>query len=332
MVNLGVYTKTIIASFAETIKAKMIAIYQKTQLKPTLKKIRTPGGRAVWINLISPKAKEISWLSSKFLIPKEFIASALDPEERPHCDSEGIFKIFILRIPILTQRKTIKTVPLTIVVAPQQIITICLEDNEVLKDFEQERIKDFYTSKKTRFLLQIFGRVNFYYKQYLDFLEKEIETIEKKLLKSFRNEEIIKLLNIQKSLLYFNTASKGNGNVLEQVLKGEILELFKEDKNLLENIVFESRQVIETVEIFNNLLANTMDAYASIISNNLNIVMKFLASITIILSIPTIIASLYGMNIGLPLEGFPHSFWLIISISLFIMFLLTAIFIKLKYL
>jgi len=310
----------------------MITIYQKTRLSPSLKKIKAPDRKGVWISLTSPTEKEISWLSSKLLIPPEFMASALDPDERPHYDTECIFKIFTLRIPILDEKKSFKTLPLTIIIAPQQIITICLEENEILEDFEKEKVKEFYTSKKTRFLLQVFHRINLYYEKYLDVLEKEINLIENKLLKSFRNEEIILLLNIQRSLVFFNTATRGNGNVLEQLLKGEVLKLFEEDKNLLESIVFESKQVTETVEIFNHLLTNTMDAYASIISNNLNIVMKFLTSITIILSIPTIIGSLYGMNLGLPLANNPYAFWLIVSLSLFTMILLATIFIKLKYL
>ena len=193
-------------------------------------------------------------------------------------------------------------------------------------------MKNFYTTKKTRFIVQIFGKSNFYYQKYLDGIEKKINSIEKELLKSSRNEEIIQLLNIQKSLVYINTAVISNKKVLEKIIQGNFLKLYKEDEEMLEDIMVDNEQSIDMAGIYSKLLANTMDAYASIISNNLNIVMKFLASVTILMAIPTIIASFYGMNVKLPLQESPMAFMFTILISFALTFSAMFVFIKNKFL
>jgi magnesium transporter len=189
-------------------------------------------------------------------------------------------------------------------------------------------IKKFYTTKRTRFLIQILSRTNLYFIKYLDKIDNEITKAETGLRRLLKNEEVVRLFELQKILTYFQTAILANGNVLEYIVKGRIVKLYEEDEDLVEDIIIENKQALSMTVTYSKILSNTLDAYASIVSNNLNVVMKLLTSLTIILSIPTIIASFYGMNVGLPFQESPLAFFYTLLISLFISAVIAMIFLK----
>ena len=209
-----------------------------------------------------------------------------------------------------------------IVVRDDFFITVSLRKNKIIEPFEKRKIKNFQTYKKTRFIFQILYLNSSFYLNYLKQINKETEIAEYILKNSMRNKELLrmltllKLLSLEKSLVYFTTSLKSNELVMEKTLRGKIIKLYEEDEEILEDAITENRQAIEMAQIYNNILGGTMDAYASIISNNLNGVMKTLTSITIILAVPTMISSFWGMNVGLPLQDNPFGFIVMISISI----------------
>ena len=210
-----------------------------------------------------------------------------------------------------------------IVVRDEYFITVSLKRNKIIDNFEKNRVKGFSTYKKTRFLFQImflnssyYYLNSSYYLSYLKQINKETEIAESILKNSMKNRELLKLLSLEKSLVYFTTSLKSNELVMEKTLRGKILKLYEEDEDILEDAIVENKQAIEMSKIYSDILNGTMDAYASIISNNLNGVMKFLTSITIILAIPTLIASLWGMNVPVPLQNSQYGFPVLIIISI----------------
>ena len=184
-----------------------------------------------------------------------------------------------------------------IVVTDDKIFTVCLEDTPVLSSFMDGRVRNFFTYKRTRFILQILYRNASLYLHYLRIIDKKSDEVEQKLHKSQRNQELIELLELQKSLVYFTTSLRSNEVVLEKLLKVENIKQYPEDTELLEDVIIENKQAIEMTNIYSGILSGTTEAFASIISNNLNIVMKFLATVTIVMSIPTMIFSAYLPNL-----------------------------------
>lgn len=299
----------------------MISIY-KTIIRegiPELLKIDAPE-EGCWINVVSPTEQELLLLSKKTGAPLDFLKSALDEEETSRIDFEDNYTSIIVDIPFTEMEDnslTYDTYPLSIIHNDKMLITICLKNSKILTDFIDGKIKSFYTFKKSRFTLQLLYRVAIYFLIYLRQIDKKSVMIQKKLQISMKNKEVIQLLSLEKSLVYFSTSLKSNEITLEKMLKIDLLQAFPEDKDILEDVIIENKQAIEMANIYSNILSGTMDAYASIISNNLNIVMKFLASITIVLSVPSIIYSMYGMNItNLPFEHSPNAFIIIFGISL----------------
>ncbi|MEM5871242.1 MAG: magnesium transporter CorA family protein [Candidatus Aenigmatarchaeota archaeon] len=312
----------------------MIKIYYKSIGDEEIKLIEKPIP-GCWIDIVKPTKEEVIDIAEKLSIPKEFVASALDENERPRCDKENGISLIIFRVPVVDVAdpiSKIETAPITIIITNELILTISLKETEIFNDFYQNKVKRFYTTKKTRFLLQILSRINRSFMSHLDSIEKKIEEVEDSLLRAVKNEDIIRLFGLEKTLIYFNAAVIGNGNVLEAIMKGRVVKLFESDEELLENLIIENKQSIEMVQVFSNILSNTMDAYTSIVSNNLNIVMKILASLTVIIALPTLIASFYGMNVSLPLEEDPNAFVVISLISLLISFVVSLVFIKKKWL
>ena len=206
-----------------------------------------------------------------------------------------------------------------IVVRDEYFITVALKRNIIIDSFEKKRIKAFSTYKKSRFLFQIMFVNASHYLTYLKQINKETEIAESVLKDSMKNKELLKLLSLEKSLVYFTTSLKSNEVVMEKTMRGKIIKLYEEDEDILEDAIIENKQAIEMAKIYSDILNGTMDAYASIISNNLNRVMKYLTSITIILAIPTMVASYWGMNVPMPLQdnswGFPIIFLFSIIIA-----------------
>jgi magnesium transporter len=273
-----------------------------------------------WINLTNPIEKEILSISESLNIPVEHLKAALDEEERSRIEVDEGCTVVLIDIPVpnanLQDGGIYYTIPLGIIITDRNIVTVSLQENYVISSFIERRIKSFYTFKKTRFLLQILYKNSKLYLQYLRRIDKASDKIESKLHKSLKNEELIQLLGLEKSLVYFSTSLKSNETVLEKILRSTPVKMYPEDTDLLEDVIVENKQAIEMANIYSNILTGTMDAYASVISNNLNIVMKFLTSATIVLSVPTMVASFFGMNVDVPFENNPHAFVIIFIISL----------------
>lgn len=277
-----------------------------------------------WISMINPTDQEIKEVCKKTKIAEDFIRYSLDYEEKARIDSEeddGTI-LFIVDVPIIEKEKdseSYTTMPLgMIVVRDDYFITVSLKRNIVIDNFERKRVKAFSTYKKSRFLFQIMLINASYYLTYLKQINKETEIAENILKTSMKNRELLKLLSLEKSLVYFTTSLKSNELVMEKTLRGKILKLYEEDEDILEDAIVENKQAIEMSGIYRDILNGTMDAYASIISNNLNGVMKFLTSITIILAIPTLISSLWGMNVPVPFQGHPYGFLILSGICIFV--------------
>ena len=275
-----------------------------------------------WINIVAPSDEELILISNKTGISLEFLKSSLDDEETSRIDIEDNVTSIIVDIPFTEMEDnslTYDTYPLSIIHTENQLITVCLKNSKILTDFINGRIKSFFTFKKSRFTLQILNRISTYYLLYLRQIDKKSLMIEKRLHKSMKNRELIQLHSLEKSLVYFSTSLKANEITLEKMLKLDIIQKYEADKDVLENVIIENKQAIEMTEIYSNILASTMDFFASVISNNLNIVMKVLASVTILMSIPTIIGGIFGMNVWLPLSTTdPSSFYIIMFMTLFI--------------
>ena len=205
------------------------------------------------------------------------------------------------------------TLPLGVIVTEKHIITVCLKETSVVRDLQDGMVKDVRTQQRTRFILNVLLLVAKRYLKYLKQIDKTYNHIERKLNKSQKNADLIQLMDLEKSLVYFNTSLKADEVTLEKILRGRIVTLYEEDHDLLEDVLIEVRQAIEMAQIYSSIISSTMDAFSSIISNNLNVIMKVLTSITVLLTIPNIIFSFYGMNVkGLPFDQF---FWPPILIS-----------------
>ena len=267
-----------------------------------------------WINLVNPSEQEIKKVCESTNIQEDFIRDALDFEEKARIDREEDdgTTLFVVDVPIVEKNEendVYTTMPLgMIVVRDDFFITVSLRKNKVIEDFEKRKIKDFQTYKKSKLNSS-------YYLSYLKLINKETEIAEYILKNSMKNKELLKLLSLEKSLVYFTTSLKSNELVMERTLRGKIIKLYEDDEDILEDAITENKQAIEMAKIYSDILNGTMEAYASIISNNLNGVMKFLTSITIVLAIPTMISSFWGMNVNLPFQDSKLGFVIMIAIS-----------------
>ena len=297
----------------------MIQIYKSlSENDGTLKKIASlePG---CWVNIIAPSQEELLLISKKTGVPLEFLRAPLDDEETSRIEIEGDFILIIVDIPFTEMEDnslTYDTYPLAIIHTKNELITVCLKNSKVLTDFSSNKVRNFYSFKKSRFILQILNRVSTYYLLYLRQIDKKSIMIEKRLHKSMKNRELVQLHSLSKSLVYFSTSLKSNEITLEKMLKLDVIQRYEEDKDVLEDVIVENKQAIEMTDIYSNILGSTMDFFASVISNNLNIVMKVLASVTILMSTLTVISGIYGMNFDyLPLLHHPYGFHIIMALS-----------------
>lgn len=262
-----------------------------------------------WVNLTYPSEDELNTVAATLAVEPSFLRAALDEEETSRIDVEDGQTLIIIDVPAVEKEDAIvySTLPLGIIVTEKHIITVCLKESAIIKDFQDGLVKNAETQKRTSFILYLLLRVAKRFLQYLKQIDKIYNYMERQLYKSQRNKELIQLLDLEKSLVYFNTSLKANEVTLEKILRGRIITLYEEDHDLLEDVLIEVRQAIEMANIYSSIISGMMDAFASVISNNLNVVMKVLTSITILLTIPNIVFGFYGMNVaGLPLDQF---FW-----------------------
>lgn len=272
-----------------------------------------------WVALTAPQATELLEIANTYNIDIDHLRAPLDEEERSRIEFEDDYTLIIVDIPVTEERKGQEhfiTIPCGIILTEDMIFTVCLTDTPILSVFMDGRVRNFWTYKKTRFILQILYRNASMYLQYLRVIDKKSDEVEKRLHASQENRELIQILELEKSLVYFTTSLRSNEIVLEKMLKNESIKQYPEDEELLEDVIIENKQAIEMANIYSNILSETMNGYASVISNNLNVVMKRLSIITIVMSIPTIIASLYGMNVaGIPFANHPQGFFIMLLIS-----------------
>ena len=285
-----------------------------------------------WINMISPTEEEIQRVCGALQIKQDFIRYSLDEEEKARIDTEDDDNttLYIIDIPVIESDRTRRvyvTMPIGVIfVRDDYIITVSQKNNDIIKDIKTENV---ITYKKSRFLLQILYANSKKFLSLLYKINKELESTENKLKNSLQNEGLLKMLDLEKSLVYFTTSLKSNEVVMEKTTRGKIIKLYEEDEDLLEDAIIENKQAIEMAKIYSDILSGTMDTYASIISNNLNAVMKILTSVTFILAIPTLIASIWGMNVELPFQREPLGF-LIITVFSIIMCIVATIWLKRK--
>lgn len=305
----------------------MISIYKTVETELTsVDKIE----EGCWISVTKPTSEELARIQEETNIDMDDLRAPLDDEERSRIEVEDGYNLILVDIPSLDEKDRYVTIPLGIYMTKDLIVTICLEESPVLKAFENKRVREFYTFKKTRFIFQILYRNATSYLRYLRIIDRKSDQIEEKLHISQKNSELIELLELEKSLVYFSTSLRSNEVVLEKLLRTESIRKYPEDEDLLEDVIIENKQAIEMANIYSNILSGTMDAFASVISNNLNIVMKLLSTVTIVLSIPTMIASFFGMNFdNIPLGHASYGFVIIIIVSLLVS-LLVALFFRKK--
>lgn len=268
-----------------------------------------------WIDLVNPSRKEIGRVVLETGIPEELILTMLDKEELPRIESEGDATLIVVDVPYVENREYV-TMPLGIIINKDYLMTVALSSYEVLKDVRNNKIKTLITAKKTRFIIQLLHKIATQYVRYLNIINNGIENKEKVLKRSTSNKDLLELLNIQKSLVYFVTSLKANHVMLERISRGAVINLYEEDLDLLDDAIIESKQGIETANIYREIISTISNTYATVISNNLNGIMKFLAGITIVISIPTMIASFMGMNVPLgQFTNYEHALITVILVS-----------------
>jgi magnesium transporter len=257
-----------------------------------------------WVNVSNPGPDELIKISEDLAIPLDFLTDSLDVDERSRIETENNTTLIVLRVPKFDKNNLgvpFTTLPLGIVLTKDIII--------------KGKTKNLPTENRRRFILHLFHRTAFFYLKYLKEINKKSNEVETELHRSMKNEELIKLLDIEKSLVFFTTSLRSNELMMERLSKVRALELNEDDNDLLDDIIVDNKQAIEMANIYSNILSGMMDAFASVISNNLTIVMKFLTSVTIILMLPTLVASIYGMNVELPFQHTSHAFFITIGLS-----------------
>lgn len=297
----------------------MIRMYN-TNIETNITTETTKFQKGNWINMVCPTEEEIINVCNGVGIEQDFIRYSLDYEEKARVDIEDDGTIlFIIDIPIIeieNETEIYTTMPIGVIfVRDDYIITISLKENGIIKKIENIMNKKIVTYKKSQFLFQIFYENSSAFLNMLKIINKKTENIERTLKKNLKNEELLKMLNLEKSLVYITTSLKSDEIVMEKTLRGKIIKLYEEDEDLLEDAIIENKQAIEMSKIYSDILNETMDMYASIISNNINDIMKFLTSITIILAIPTLVASLWGMNVYVPFQTYKYGFFILILIA-----------------
>ena len=304
----------------------MLTIYKTTERG--LEQLDTMANGS-WINAVDPTPEEIKQLVT-WGIDADYINYSLDLDEMPRMERDEDYTFILVRIPHRQPESDIPytTIPLGIMIKGNAIFTVCRYDKEMFKVLANGKYRLLKTGKRYRFALYIFLETATRYLTHLREINRMTEAIEDKLQKSTRNRELLDLLKYQKSLTYFSTALRANEVMMERVQRTQIFSYYEDDQDLLEDVLTENQQAIQMTSINTEILSSMMDAFASIISNNVNSVMKILAALTIIFNLPGIVAAFYGMNVALPGAGHPSAFLTVIGISLALTAIATFIFYK----
>ncbi len=275
------------------------------------------------VNVTDPTPAELGILKTTLKVPEDFLADILDVDERSRMEVEDDTLLMIYRIPYQNQANGIPftTIPLGLVLDKNSLVIICQRNNEVLEDFFSRSGKGITIETKIDLILHLFLRTTMFYHRYLKQINNQTAMIEQDLEKSTRNQELHRLLKMEKCLVYFTTSLRSNEMMMLKLKNSKWIRDYEFSSDLLEEATIENRQAIEMAKIYSDIQSGMMDAFASVISNNLSIVMKSLTIVTIILMVPTLVASFYGMNVPNMLENNMMAFWLILGGSLILSFL-----------
>jgi len=277
-----------------------------------------------WVNVLPPlKQEEFSELSNSLEIPIDFLKDSLDIDERSRYELDDNVKLVVIKTP--TENNSFNdsdafyiTIPICIILTHTQIVTVNSFENEAIKKF-LNTFQNRNPDKKNMMVLKIFEKITTNFQEYLKEINVRRNALEHKLYVANRNEELLQLMRIQKSLVYFVTALRSNELLMMKMVRTNFLQLNEDERDFLDDLIVETSQALETANTYTNILSSTLDAFASIISNNQNEVLKRLTTLTIFLSIPVLIASIYGMNVPIPYKDTPFAFWLPVSLSLVIL-------------
>ncbi len=264
-------------------------------------KISEVTGR-LWIDARNVTQQEIAVLQQEYNIDMEILLDVIDPDELSRIEKCDGYNLAIMRLPVFTPNTEpgYTTAPVGSLIFPDKIITVCWTDCEVLRDLSANRIKDLSLTDFPAFIIRIMARADIMFLRYLKEINRRITSIQTELQESIENSELIQLLNLEKSLTYFTTSLKANQLLLEKIRRTKILKLDDDDQEWLDDVEVDNRQAMEMADTYSTITAGTMDAFASVISNNMNMVMKKLTDISIVLAMMSFIASFWGMNIQLP--------------------------------
>jgi magnesium transporter len=271
-----------------------------------------------WINVVAPSPEELLELQELTGVSRDFLTAALDDEEKSRMEIDDNQLLVLIDIPLLRSTNDYDTIPLGIITTKEYTITVCLEVNAVLADIARPDQKVIKTFKRTRFLFQILFRSATLYLRYIRNINSRTDELEMHLRKSMDNKELLDLLDVQKSFTFFSASLRSNYVVTEKLLRlrtskqaMQLVKLYEEDEDLLDDVIIEYKQAIEMVEMYTAILNSMMGVFASIINNNMNLVMKFLAGMTIVLAIPTLLSGLWGMNVPVPFTDNPYGFFIV---------------------
>ncbi|MDD3190714.1 MAG: magnesium transporter CorA family protein [Candidatus Pacebacteria bacterium] len=304
----------------------MINIYKKTLKSPQIREVKEiePG---TWIRVIDPSKDELSLLSKKMKLDLSILEDGLDENEISRLEKEDGALYMIIRFP--TRKNFIMTVPILVIITDENIVTICKEKEQLTKYFI-EGDKDFLTTKKTYFVLKIVSEIFKSYDTYLNRILKDIK-LKKIQIDNLKNRDILFLVQEEETLNDFISSLVPAINITEKILRGKYINIYDRDEDIIEDLVLDSKQTLELSRNGLKSIKNIREAYSTILTNDLNRVMKILTITTIILTVPTIISSIFGMNIPLPLANNPMAFFYIMSLTIVLSIILLVIIIKRRW-
>lgn len=292
----------------------------------------------IWVSMTKPTVEESKFIAEKYDIDLADVRAALDDEESSRIEVEDNYTLIIVDIPsieIRNDREAYTTIPLGIILVGSAIITVCAEDTPVLEAFVEKKVREFSTKKRMRFTYQILYRSCMTYQYYLRVMDRRRTLIEQRIQEETEDTDLIDLHELESNLVYFATSLRANGVVLDKLTRYSSIKQYPEDKELLDDVMVENKQAIEMTNIYRDIINGTRELMTTIINNRLNNVMKFLAAITIVMAIPTIISGIYGMNVAgrwMPLANTPYGFEIICGIILVICLIIALILKKKKML
>ncbi len=292
----------------------------------------------IWISVTKPTVEESKYIADEYDIDLEDVRAALDEEESSRVEVESGYTMILVDIPsveIRNEREAYTTLPLGIILVEDAIITVCAEDTPVLQAFVEKKVRDISTKKRMRFLYQILYRSCMTYQYYLRVMDRRRTLIEQRIQDDTEETDLIDLHELESNLVYFATSLRANGVVLDKLARYSSIKQYPEDKELLDDVMVENKQAIEMTNIYRDIISGTRELMTTIINNRLNNVMKFLAAITIVMAIPTIISGIYGMNVAgkwMPFANTPFGFEIICGIILVICLIIALVLKKKKML